>query len=73
MAVAVDNDAIWQGKPAQLLNVPAFVLAAVIAVGAVWARGPLAAAIVAAAEAARSRGVGVFGGGYQPPWEWRKQ
>jgi len=43
--VAVESDAIWQGKPAQVLNVPAFLLAGVVAAGAIWAREPLASAL----------------------------
>jgi len=43
--MAVESDTVWQGKPAQILNVPAFLLAGAVAVGAVWAREPLAAAL----------------------------
>lgn len=33
---------------------------------------PNRSAIVSAEEAAQSRGVGMFAGEHQPPWEWRK-
>jgi len=54
-----------------------FVNAAVVRAGMAWHyeqysdNCPNRSAIVSAAEAARSRGVGVFGGQHQPPWEWR--
>jgi len=41
--MAVENDAIWQGKPGQILSVPAFLLAGAIAVGVALARDPLVA------------------------------